>query len=81
MTSTNVDNLMLWIERSAFRHGVLENEIIHALTHPLKHFELEEIVMIIGPDLAGNILEIGVIEKSDDLVVIHAMKARKEFFR
>lgn len=45
---------MLWIERSAFRHGVLEDEIIHALTHPLKHFEL---------------------------VVIHAMKARKDFFR
>lgn len=37
--------------------------------------------MIIGPDLASNILEIGLIERSDDLVVIHAMKARKDFFR
>lgn len=73
---------MLWIEHSAFRHGVREDEIIHALSHPLKHFELDnEVIMITGPDLAGNILEIGVIESSEDLVVIHAMKARKEFLR
>lgn len=80
-SSTYVDNVMLWIEESAYRHGASEEEIIHALSNPLRHFELDEMIMITGPDFAGNVLEIGVVESPEYLVVIHAMKARKEFLR
>jgi predicted transcriptional regulator len=38
-------------------------------------------IMITGPDFAGNVLEIGVVESSEYLAVIHAMKARREFLR
>ncbi|MFM2235849.1 MAG: hypothetical protein RL296_1508 [Actinomycetota bacterium] len=72
---------MLWIEASAYRHGATEEEIIHALSNPLKHFELADMIMITGPDFAGNVLEIGVVESSEYLAVIHAMKARREFLR
>lgn len=70
---------MLWIEASAHRHGVFDEEMIHALSNPIKHYELDNMIMIIGPDLAGNLLEIGVVDSADYLVVIHAMRARKEF--
>jgi hypothetical protein len=72
---------MLWIEASAHRHGVLDEEMIHALSNPIKHYELDDMIMITGPDFAGNVLEIGVVESSEYLAVIHAMKARKEFLR
>ena len=70
---------MLFIEASAHRHGVSEDEIIHALSNTLKHFARDDMTMIIGPDFSGNILEVGVIDSAEYLVVIHAMRARKEF--
>ena len=70
---------MLWIEASAHRHGVLDEEMIHALSNPIKHYELDNMIMIIGPDFAGNLLEIGVVDSADYLVAIHAMRARNEF--
>jgi hypothetical protein len=79
-SSTFVDDTtMLWIEASAHRHGVFDEEMIHALSNPIKHYELDNMIMIIGPDFAGNLLEIGVVDSADYLVAIHAMRARKEF--
>ena len=35
--------------------------------------------MYIGPDQAGNLLEVGVVEWHDDLAIVHAMRARPKF--
>ena len=73
------------IHRSALRHGVTEPDIRHALAHSLGVFDLEPDadppkVLVIGPDLAGNLLEIVLLDLADDdLLVIHAMPLRTEF--
>jgi hypothetical protein len=37
--------------------------------------------MFIGPDLAGNLYEIGVVGTDEGPVVVHAMKARPKYLR
>jgi hypothetical protein len=37
--------------------------------------------VLIGPDRAGRLLEIGVLDDDDDDVVFHAMPARDKFLR
>ena len=37
--------------------------------------------MFIGGDLAGNLLEVGVIDSSDGPILVHAMAARRNYLR
>ena len=38
--------------------------------------------LIIGPDTAGNLLElVGVLGENNELIVIHAMRLRPKFFK
>lgn len=39
------------------------------------------LTMLIGPDHAGNLYEIGVVESVDGPVIVHAMPARPKFLR
>ena len=69
---------------SGLRHGVTTASIEHACHHPLKistAFETDsEKVLVLGPDLAGNIIEvIGVFENENCYVVFHAMRARPKY--
>lgn len=49
-----------FIAPSAYRHGVSEEVIIHAFEHPIRVEELDEsLTMLVGPDRAGNLYEIG----------------------
>jgi hypothetical protein len=74
------------IYRSAHRHGIDEASILHVLEHALAVVDLEPNadppkVLAIGPDPAGNLLEIIWLEFPDDLaLVIHAMPLRSRFF-
>jgi hypothetical protein len=65
------------IHRSARKHGVDDAAILHALdpeSDPPK-------VLAIGPDSAGNLLEIIWLELFDDVnLVIHAMPLRPSFY-
>lgn len=38
-------------------------------------------MMYIGPDRAGVMLEVGVVEWHGDLAIVHAMPARPKFLR
>ncbi len=38
-------------------------------------------VMYVGPDRAGRLLEIGVVEWHGVLAIVHAMPAREQFLR
>ena len=68
------------IAPSAFRHGVSEETIVHAFNNPVRTEDLEEgLTMLIGPDSAGNLYEIGVADSAEGPVVVHAMPARSKY--
>lgn len=39
----------------------------------------DELTMLIGPDQAGNMYEIGVVSSAEGPVVVHAMPARQKY--
>lgn len=68
--------------QSAARHGVTEQDALHAWAFAIDAFALHEgMIMYIGPDRAGNLLEVGVVEWHDELAIVHAMPARRPFLR
>ena len=66
---------------SARRHGCSDGDLHHALRNYLDVFEgRDELVMYVGPDLGGNLIEVGVAdEDSDDPRIVHGMPARPQF--
>lgn len=74
------------IHRSTRKHGVPEAAIRHALDHALTVIDLEPDAdppkgLAIGPDHAGNLLEIIWLELAEDVnLVIHAMPLRPTFY-
>jgi hypothetical protein len=74
------------IHRSARKHGINNDAILHALDHALTVIDLEPEadppkVLAIGPDHAGNLLEVTWLELADGVnLVIHAMPLRAKFY-
>lgn len=65
---------------SARKHGVTDADMIHAYRNPIRAFELDEgLTMLVGPDRAGNLLEVGVVAGDPSPVIVHAMRARPRF--
>jgi hypothetical protein len=70
------------IAPSARKHGISDEDIRHAFANPVRVFELDDgFVMLIGANTAAVLLEIGVVEATTGLVVVHAMRAREKFLR
>lgn len=70
------------IARSAFKHEVHREDILHAFAHPVRQWTMEEeFTMYIGGTRAGALLEIGVVRGHLSLVIVHAMPARPTFIR
>ncbi|MDX1621954.1 MAG: hypothetical protein R3320_13230 [Nitriliruptorales bacterium] len=68
--------------QSAAMHGVTEQDALHAWAFAVDAYTLRDgIVMYVGPDRAGNLLEVGVVEWHDELAIVHAMPARDKFLR
>lgn len=66
---------------SARKHGVSDDDILHAYHHPIRVLILDDLTMLIGPDLAARLLEIGVSAGEGIDFVVHAMPARPKFIR
>lgn len=68
---------------SARKHGVLDEDVMHALRNHLHVYAQDEgFTMVVGPALDAQLLEVGFVESSDgDLLVIHAMAARGRFLK
>jgi hypothetical protein len=68
---------------SARKHGIADDDILHALRNHIRTFSLREgVTMVIGPASDAQPLEIGLVESAEgDLLVIHAMVARGKFLR
>lgn len=71
--------------RSAFKHDYEEATILHAVDQAIVGVDLEPDadppkLLAIGPDPAGNLLEVIWLELEDEVaLVIHAMQLRASF--
>lgn len=71
-----------YVAPSARKHGIDDQDMLHALAHPLRVFDLDDVfTMLVGADTAGRLLEGGVVEGDTALVIVHAMPARQTFLR
>lgn len=74
------------VHRSGNKHGVSDDDVIHAVTHEVVSVDLEPDadppkVLVVGPDRSGNLLEVMVLVLDDDrLLAIHAMRLRRQFY-
>ena len=77
----------LEIYETALKHGICNLDIRHVCANSSNIFELDQEsyeikILIIGPDSAGNLLEVIGLEINDQsLLIIHAMKIRKSMVK
>lgn len=64
---------------SARKHGIDDDDMLHAYRHPIRVFDLDDLTMLIGPDRAARLLEVGVAEAEGVEFIVHAMAARPKF--
>ncbi|MEO7071244.1 MAG: hypothetical protein ABI131_12220 [Nostocoides sp.] len=70
------------IASSAYKHGLREEEIVHAYRNPIRVWDLGEgFTMMIGANAAAIILEVGYVEGRHAVVIVPAMPAREKFLR
>lgn len=74
----------MWIEQSARKHGITDDDMRHAIMHRFHVSELPadddtERVLILGPNRAGSPLELVALLVDDGAVVIHAMPMRARY--
>ena len=71
------------IHPSARRHGIADDDILHAIEHSMVVDDLGEDPdrwLVIGPDRAANLLEVVVLVTAEgDEVIIHAMPLRAAY--
>ncbi len=66
---------------SARKHGMAD-DILHAFNHPLRYEDLDDgFVMIIGPTRSANLIDVGFIDTDHGPVIVHAMTARRKYWR
>ena len=70
---------------SARKHGVEEDDVLHAIEHALAIEDAGEDPdrwLVIGPDAVGNLLEVVVMTTAEGgQLVLHAMPMRPKFRR
>ena len=64
---------------SARKHGITDNDMLHAYRHPIRVFVLDDLDMLVGADTAGRMLEVGVATAEGVEFIVHAMAARPKF--
>jgi hypothetical protein len=69
------------ILESARKHGISDADMLHAYRHPIRVFVMDDLVVLVGADQAGRLLEVGVAEAERIEFIIHAMPARQRFLR
>jgi hypothetical protein len=69
------------IVASARKHGISDNDMLHVYRNPIRVFQVDNLVMLIGGDESGRMLEIGVAAAEGIEFIVHAMPARQKFLR
>jgi hypothetical protein len=68
------------LHSSARRHGVADDDVLHAYAHAIAWLQLGEDpprFLVAGPDTAGYLLELVALALADVVLVIHAMPLRR----
>lgn len=69
---------------SARKHGISDESIVHAWENAIKlaefEYEGEERLLVIGPDTAGNLLELVAVPADEPTRIIHADRLRPKFY-
>lgn len=77
--------LRVEIHRSARRHGIADDDMLHAVDHALAVEDIGEDPdrwLVIGPARAANLLELVVLLTADgEQLIIHAMPMRPQYRR
>jgi hypothetical protein len=63
---------------SARKHGILDDEMLHAYCHPIRVFDLDGLIMLIGANDSGRLLEVGLAVGDGVEFIVHAMPAREK---
>ena len=66
---------------TARKHGVPDEDILHAYRNPVRVVRFDDLTMLIGPSTAGTFLEVGIVVGQEADFVVHAMTARHKFLR
>ncbi|MGH9067791.1 MAG: hypothetical protein ACRD0J_09930 [Acidimicrobiales bacterium] len=70
------------IARSARKHSVADEDILHAWSNAFQVTEYDEgFVLYIGADRAANLIEVGSVQGTDGEVIVHALPARRDKIR
>jgi hypothetical protein len=69
------------IVASARKHGITDEQILHAYRNPIRVLDFDDLTMLIGPDETGRPLEIGLVVADGIEFIVHAMPARPKFMR
>ncbi len=71
------------IADSARKHGVRDEDIQHAIRHPVRVVPGDGRDLVIGADRSGRLLEVVILDDDPDQepIVIHAMPLRPTFHR
>ena len=67
------------ILQSARKHGITDDDMLHAYRHPIRVFDLDDLTMLVGADTASRFLEIGIANADGIDFIVHAMPARPKF--
>jgi uncharacterized DUF497 family protein len=71
------------ITSSARKHGLDDASITHAWENALRYVEYEydgeERLLVIGPDPAGNLLELVAVPADEPTRIVHADRLRPKF--
>ncbi len=66
---------------SARKHGISDDDMLHAYRNPMRIFDIDDLTMLIGSDNSGRMLEVGVAVGDGVEFIVHAMSARHKFLR
>lgn len=66
---------------SARKHGITDDDMLHAYRNPIRVSQLDDLFMLIGGDESGRMLEVGVVSAEGIDFIVHAMPARDKFLR
>ena len=66
---------------SARRHGISDDDILHAYRNPIRLHMLDDMNMLVGADRIGRLLELGMTVDEDEWIaaIVHAMPMRSRF--
>jgi hypothetical protein len=66
---------------SARKHGISDEDMMHAFRNRIQERRLEEKFLVVGPDNSGNLLELIYKVTEESIVIFHAMKVRPKYLR